>query len=124
MKSITIAGRLGQDAQTRTTQAGDPVCSFSVAVDSYEGGQKGTQWFDCSLWGRRGEKLAQHLRKGTSVCVAGELGTREHNGKTYLQVRAVEVTLMGGGQRQGDKRDDGGPTQRAPDDDLNDEIPF
>lgn len=120
MKSITIAGRLGKDAETRRTQNGDPVCNFSVAVDSYEGGQKGTQWFDVSFWGRRGEKLAPHLTKGTSVCVAGELGTREHNGKTYLQVRAVDVTLMGGGQRQDAPSGGGQPMH----DDLNDQIPF
>ncbi len=33
MKQITIAGRLGKDAELRRTQGGDPVLSFPVAVD-------------------------------------------------------------------------------------------
>ena len=97
MKQITIAGNLGRDAELRQAGSGQ-VCSFPVAVEHREGQNKSTLWFDCSLWGKRGEALAQYLTKGTRVCVAGDLGTREHNGKTYLQVRADQVTLMGGGQ--------------------------
>lgn len=102
MKNITIAGRLGKDATLRRTQNGDPVLGFSVAVDHRAGREKQTVWFECALWGKRGEALAQYLTKGTSVCVSGDLGTREYEGKTYLQVRADQVTLMGGGDKRSD----------------------
>lgn len=119
MKNLTISGNIGKDAEVRRTNDGTPVASFSVAVKD----RQETVWFDVSLWGKRGETLAQYLTKGTTVSVSGDLGTREYNGKTYLTVRANEVTLLGG-----KKRDDsaqgysnssmGGP---AP---LEDEIPF
>lgn len=102
MKNITIAGRLGKDATLRRTQSGDPVLGFSVAVDHRAGKEKQTVWFECALWGKRGEALAQYLTKGTSVCVSGDLGTREYEGKTYLQVRADQVTLVGGGDKRND----------------------
>lgn len=108
MKQITIAGRLGKDAALRNTQQGDAVAGFSVAVDDGRGQDKRTLWFDCSLWGKRGQALAQYLTKGTSVAVSGDLGTREYEGRTYLTVRVDQITLQGGGQRDGEPRDAGG----------------
>ena len=100
MKTITIAGGITRDAVTRTTQDGENVTSFSVAVSEGYGDKKRSVYFDCSFWGKRGSALSQHLTKGTRVAVSGDLSTREHNGKTYLTVRASEVTLMGGGEKR------------------------
>jgi len=95
MKNITIAGRITRDAENR--QAGsDNVTGFSVAVDDRQGKEKSTLFFDCSLWGKRGEALSQYLVKGASVTVSGDLSKREHDGKTYLTIRANDVTLQGG----------------------------
>jgi len=102
MKSITIAGNIGKDAVTRTTQGGDKVTSWTVAVEDRQGQEKRTIWFDCAIWGKRGETLAQYLTKGGKVSVAGDFGTREHEGKTYLTIRVDQVTLLGA------KPDDGG----------------
>ena len=98
MKNITIAGRLGKAAELRRLQDGTPVLSFTVAVDDGWGERKRTLWFDCSLFGKRGEPLEQYMPKGTAVAVSGDLSTREYEGKTYLTVRANEVTLQGGKQ--------------------------
>lgn len=127
MKSITIAGNVGKDATTRTTQNGDKVTGFPVAVEERQGQDKRTIWFDCTLWGARGEKLAQYLTKGGKVAVSGELSTREHEGKTYLTIRAEQVTLLGGGERREERRD---PAMQAPEGyrdtprQIDDEIPF
>lgn len=131
MKQITIAGNIGKDAELRSTPNGDKVAGFSVAVETRDRGEKGTQWFDVSIWGKRAEALASYLTKGSRVCVVGDLGTREYEGKTYLTLRADQITLMGGG-----KRDDAGhsggyqpqgaaPAGGAPSyDDMNGDIPF
>ena len=95
MKNLTIAGRLTKDAETRDA-GGSRVTGFSVAVDNWDGKTKGTLFFDASWWGDRGEKMAQYLTKATAVTVCGDLGTREHNGKTYLTIRVTDVTLQGG----------------------------
>lgn len=126
MKNIVIAGRLTRDAENRTTQGGDKITSFSVAVDDGYGQNKGTIFFDCSLWGRRGEALSNLLTKGKQVTVSGDLGQREHNGKTYLQVRVNDVTLQGGGQRNDSGAAAGGAaTGSAPGRaDYGDEITF
>lgn len=122
MKSITIAGNIGRDAETRSTQQGDKVTSWTVAVKDGSGREKTTLWFDCSLWGARGEKLAQYLTKGSKVVVSGDLGKREHDGKTYLTVRADNVTLMGGrGDEREERREQ--PRQQSRQE-LDDGIPF
>ena len=131
MKNVTIAGGITRDAVTRTTQQGDKVTGFSVAVSEGFGDSKRTLYFDCSLWGNRGEKLAGYLTKGSRVAVSGDLSTREHEGRTYLTVRASEVTLLGGNRDDGmsdtaraadrAQRPTGGAPARS---DMDDEIPF
>ena len=108
MKNINIAGRITKDAVTRNTQNGDSVTSFSVAVDDRSGKDKSTLFFDCSFWGKRGAAVAPYLTKGGNVTVSGDLSTREYEGKTYLTIRANDLTLQGGrsdsaggGQSQG-----------------------
>lgn len=122
MKFVCIAGRIGKDGELRRTQGGDPVLSFSVAVDDGYGDKKSTLWFDCSVWGKRAQALDPHVTKGSAVTVAGDLSTRTHEGKTYLTIRVAELTLQGGGE----KREAAPARARTKhDDDLDsDTIPF
>jgi single-strand DNA-binding protein len=127
MKNLTIAGRLTKNAETRDVGS-DRVTSFSVAVDDRQGKEKGTLFFDASLWGKRGDSLAPHLTKGSSVTVSGDLGTREHNGKTYLTIRVGDVTLQGGKPAASDSSEGfSGPAGKASPTahyDLDDSVPF
>lgn len=122
MKNITIAGTVGRDSVVRRTQAGDPILNFSVATDDGYGDKKRTIWFDVTGFGTRWERLEQYITKGTRVAVAGDLSTREHEGKTYITVRANEITLLGGGNQSS-----GGGSVSKPSEqnfDLSDEVPF
>lgn len=124
MKVITIAGRTGKAGELRRTNSGEPVLSFSVAVDDGYGENKSTLWFDCSVWGKRAGALEPHITKGAPITVSGDLGKREHDGKTYLTIRVSEVTLQGGrpGERQESSRSAPSGSRPAALDD--DEIPF
>lgn len=128
MQNITIAGRLGSDAKLAQTQSGDSVCNFNVAVDYRNGREKATNWYRCSLWGKRADALAPYLLKGVSVTVAGEFGLTEYDGKQQLNVRASEIALQGG---RGDSQRTPDGSQGAPAqtkgafaDELDDSIPF
>lgn len=137
MQVVCIAGNLGRDAELKSTQSGDQFCRFSVAVTTGWGDRKATTWWDVTRWGKGADKLAGMLLKGTKVSVSGEVSTREHESKTYLQIRADHVTL------QGDRSDQRGERKRGYDDerpgefsdhrkepasggfdDLDDEVPF
>src|SRR5699024_4309829 len=129
MKNITIAGRLGRDAKLRAVND-TSVLGFSVAVDDRRKGEKLTMWFDCAIWGRRGESLERHLTKGTQVTVSGDLSTREYTtqaGATLLSlgVKVSEITLQGGGsQSGGGQRPAQGGAQDFDDGGFGDDIPF
>lgn len=132
MNNCNFIGRVGRDAETRFTQAGKPVTGWSLAVDSGYGQNKTTLWLDCTLWGERGEKVAQYITKGSQVGVTGELGTREHDGKTYVTLRVDNVTLVGG-KNDGDSKPakpaknpqmSKAPTPPAGADFSDDDIPF
>ena len=134
MQVISIAGALGKDAVSKTTQDGTQLCSFTVAVSTGFGDRKTTTWFDVTKWGKGADKLATYLLKGNKVAVSGELGTREHDGKTYLQIRADHVTLQGSGRGESDTGNGGGGYKPpatgtntgwdSPIDDLEDDVPF
>lgn len=134
MNVFSATGNLGQDCRTNSVN-GTSVCNFSVAVKAGFGDKAQTIWIDCALWGKQAEsRLPEFLVKGQQVAVSGELSTREHEGKTYLQLRCNSVDLIG-------KKDDSGqsasPAPQAPaqqqtpaaptppsGDDFNDDIPF
>lgn len=130
MNVFNAIGRVGKDAIVRYTQSGKAVAGWSLAVDDGWGQNKQTVWLDCSLWGDRAEKLAPFITKGAQIGVTGSIGTREHDGKTYVTLRVQDVTLLGGkGERdqQQDQQPAHGESQSHSmdgfDDDLN-SIPF
>lgn len=128
MKTICLAGTIGKDAVLRRTQNGEPVLGFSMAVDDGYGENKSTMWFDINLWGKRGQSLEPHLKKGVRVTVAGELGARQHEAKTYFTCRASDITIQGGGEQKAKQSHQTGydyqdekPSMR---DELSDDLPF
>lgn len=112
MNNITFDGRLAADAELRYTTSGDSVLSFRVASDIGFGDKKTTNWFQCQVWGKRGETLQQYLHKGQQVTVYGQLTLREWQDKEGAKklspdVRVNEISLQGG------KREEV-PEQKAP----------
>ena len=123
MINVTLAGRVGKDAETR--QAGNSsVTGFSVAGDTGFGDRKQSHWFNCSLWGKRGEAMQQYLTKGQEVVVIGEYSEREYNGKQYKELNVLDVKLMGGqSQGQQQNQQQGNPQQRqAPQQQFNNQM--
>lgn len=131
MLQLSLAGRCGRDAEYKQTQSGTEMCRFTVAADVGYGESKQTIWVDVTRWGKGAQGLANCIRKGDPVAVTGEMSTREHDGKTYVQCRADRVTLLGGkGDGRGERKrsadsDPGhGGWGRNNSDDLDDEIAF
>lgn len=129
MLNISLAGTLGRDAEYKESQNGKGRCQFSVAVNIGYGENKITVWIDVTRWGEGSKGLSNILRKGSKVAVNGELSTREHNGKTYLQCRADNVTIMGtpsvDERRAVDPNNQAMRKEFAPQNDqLDDDIPF
>jgi len=96
MNIVTIAGRLGRDPETRFTQSGQKVTSFTVATNSRRGGKDETIWWRITIWGDRFDKMLTYLKKGSAVIVCGEMHIseytdREGNKRTSLEITADSI---------------------------------
>lgn len=99
MNNITVAGTLGRDCELKQLHSGDTICNFSIA-DSM-GRDKGTIWWNCTLFGKRAESLSQYLLKGQAVTVSGSVTEREWTDKDgakrkNMDVRVNDIALQGG----------------------------
>lgn len=96
MIQASTVGRLGKDAEERTTPNGHTAVKFSIATKK---GKDETQWVDCTMWGKRGQSLLPYLKKGGSVWVSGELTSRtfETNGvpKFYMDLNVQTLEFAG-----------------------------
>jgi single-strand DNA-binding protein len=82
LNKCMIIGNLGRDPEMRYTPSGQAVTQFSVATNRNFRDQQGewqseTEWFRVVVWGDRGERAAEYLRKGHKVYVEGRIQTRQ-----------------------------------------------
>jgi single-strand DNA-binding protein len=105
VKNGTFVGRLGNNAETRSTNDGQPVTNFSIAVDrpKKNGDKQQPLWVKAAFWGKRGEAVAQYLTKGSKVAISGDIDLETYNSngetKTQLVCRVNDLTLLGDGQK-------------------------
>lgn len=83
MNKITIIGNLTADPELRATQAGVPVCNFTVAVNRRKqvGGEQKTDFFDVVAWRQLGELCWKFLMKGKKVAIVGEMQQSTYEAK-------------------------------------------
>jgi len=72
--NVTLAGNLGKDAAVKTAQSGQPVVTFSVAVQPRK--DQEPEWIPCVFFGERAAKVAPYLTKGLRLLVEGRWQTR------------------------------------------------
>jgi single-strand DNA-binding protein len=98
MQKLIIVGNLVGDPQSRVTQAGKNVCTFTVAVNRRHKKDE-TDFFRVSVWDRLGELCQQYLAKGRKVAVTGSVSVSTYsaqNGEVRgsLNVTADEVEFL------------------------------
>nr|DAD80629.1 MAG TPA: Single strand binding protein [Siphoviridae sp. ctS1E53] len=98
MNKLTIIGNLTRDPETRVTQSGSSVCSFTVAVNR-RGQDDKTDFFRVSAWNKTGETCQKYLAKGRKVAVTGPVSVSTYtgqDGKAYanLEVMAQDVEFL------------------------------
>lgn len=79
-QNITIIGNLGRDPELKFAADGNPVTTFSVAVNDGFGENKRVMWVRVSAWGKQAEPCHQYLKKGSKVFVSGHLTADKDTG--------------------------------------------
>jgi single-strand DNA-binding protein len=74
---VNMTGRLTKDSELKYTTSGKPVLGFSIAVNRSvrrNNNYESVAWyFDVTVWGKRGEALANYLKKGVQVAIEGHM---------------------------------------------------
>lgn len=96
LNRVTLVGRLTRDPEMRNLPSGDPVMAIRLAVSSRQresDGQWGdrSNYFDVTLFGRRGESLSAYLSKGSRIGVDGRLSWREWQTQDGSKRQSVEI---------------------------------
>ncbi len=130
MNSWNMIGRLGKEPELKFSGKGEPILGFTLALDTGWGDNKKTLWVKCTGFGKRFEKLAEMISKGSQVGVSGEITSDHWVGKDgnkvpQLEVRINDITLLQG--RSGESNS--APRQSKPESsgdfaDMTEDVPF
>ena len=101
MQLLVFIGNVVNDPQTRTTQSGHTVCSFTVAVNRrhQRDGQQEADFFRVSAWNELGENCQKYLKKSKKVEVTGTVSVSTYTAKdgtvrANLDVLARDVEFL------------------------------
>lgn len=94
LNRIILIGRLTRDPELRYTPAGNPVATFTLAVDRpfrRAQGEREADFIPIVAWRKLGETVSQYVGKGRLVAVEGRLQVRKYETKDGAPGRATEV---------------------------------
>ncbi len=87
---VIIGGRLTADAELKQTQSGVSVTAFSIAVNR-KGADNKTDFIDVVAWRQTAEFICKYFKKGSSICIVGNLQKREWTDNKGQKRYATEV---------------------------------
>ena len=100
---VALMGRLVADPELKTTQSGNSVCTFRIAVDrSYvsQGEERQADFITVTAWRKTAEFICKYFQKGSLIAIEGSLQTRQYqdkngNNRTATDVLASRVSFAG-----------------------------
>ena len=109
MFNATLTGNLGRDPDFQTTQSGQMVSKFSLAVRQPKKDAPAF-WVKVEVWGKQAEYVANYLKKGASVCVTGQVAEEHWNDKTTGELKKAIVVRNASVESWQARADQGGAT--------------
>lgn len=91
LNSVTLQGNLTDDPKI-VGKEDNKVARFTIAINRGFGDKRTTTFVDCVAFGQQVPVIAQHLKKGKQVIIAGELQqsrweTKEGEKRSRIEVR-------------------------------------
>ncbi|MBO4415570.1 MAG: single-stranded DNA-binding protein [Lachnospiraceae bacterium] len=150
MNKVIMMGRLTRDPEVRYSQGTSQTAigRFSIAVDRRfkREGQPDADFFNCTSFGKQAEFVERYLKKGTKIVISGSVQNdnytdKDGNTRYSVQIICDEIEFAesknssgGGSDYQGGRgsassgtavtADAGDGFMNAPNDSLEDELPF
>ena len=118
---VILGGRLTTDIEQKQTQSGISVCNFTIAVNrkATKDGKQEADFITCQAWRGTAEFLSKYFKKGSAVCVVGQIQTRswtDANGqKKYATDVIVDEAMFVDGKNDAQGSETFNPTNYIPD---------
>lgn len=100
MNKVFLIGNLTSDPESRTTQSGVSLCTFTIAVNRrHTADKQEADFFRVTAWRQLGEICGKNLSKGKKVAVLGTVSAsayaaRDGSPKASLEVQADDVEFL------------------------------
>ena len=90
LNKVILGGRLTADPELKQTPQGVSVTSFSVAINR-RGKEQQTDFINCVAWRQTAEFICKFFKKGSSICIVGNIQVRTWNDNNGNKRYATEV---------------------------------
>lgn len=123
-----IHGRLTRDPElTRGDEPTKTRAKFTVAVDRRFGDE--TDYFECTIFGKRADVIEKYFHKGSEIMIAGEGQIRSYEGKDGVKRKAYSILVQEFdfcGSKSDGSNTKAAPPEPTPDgfDQVDEDIPF
>ena len=96
LNKVMLIGRLGRDPESKITQSGKSVCTFTLATDTGYGDNKKTDWHNITVFDKAADNCAKFLRKGSPVYVEGRISydAYEKDGIKHTTTKIIANTVL------------------------------
>lgn len=94
MNKVILVGRLTRDPEVRTMPNGNPVASFSLAINrpfKNKDGNVDADFINVSIFGRQAENVGKYVTKGSLVGCEGRIQTRSYDAQDGSKRYVTEV---------------------------------
>ena len=115
LNKAILGGRLTADPELKQTSSGIAHTSFTIAVNRQyrKDDEQAADYITVTAWRQRAEFVTRYFKKGSSICIIGQIQTRTYDDKDgnkhkLTEVIADEVHFV---DSKGETFDDGEPSE-------------
>lgn len=97
LNQVFLIGNLTRDPETRQTQSGLEVCSFTLAVNRKVKDKEEVLFIDVSCFGKTAEAVGKYHQRGSRALVQGRLVLNkwESDGQKHEKIKVVADFVRG-----------------------------
>jgi len=97
MNKVILMGRLTRDPEMRVSQGDNAlnIAKFSLAVDRrfQRNGEKETDFFNCTAFGKQADFVDRYLKQGTKILLVGRVQNDNYTNKEGQKVYDVRIMV-------------------------------
>lgn len=118
MNSVALIGRLTRDVDVKTSQSGNKVARYTLAVDRRFGRteEQTADFIPCVAFGRSADFAEMYLHQGMKIAVTGRIQTGSYTKQDGTKVYTTDIIVDNQEfcERKGESQEAPAPTPEIP----------